>query len=225
MPNKDLRTRAIILRRTNYGETDRILNLLTPEGKLSVIARGVRKEKSKLAGGIELFSLSDVVVHQGKTDLGLLTSAKMLEFYAQILGDLAKLELASLILKKTNRASEHIISPDFFGLVRMSLQGLNQNLPLPLVESWFLLNLFRISGESVNLVLDVDGQKLRPEQMYTWDIQEKALAPTSNGPIVADHIKLARLILSAPLQTVAKVQNTSDKLPELLQLAKTITAD
>lgn len=51
----DLHTRAIVLRRTNYGETDRILNLLTPEGKKSVLAKGVRREKSKLAGGIELF--------------------------------------------------------------------------------------------------------------------------------------------------------------------------
>ncbi|HRQ86596.1 MAG TPA: recombination protein O N-terminal domain-containing protein, partial [Candidatus Saccharibacteria bacterium] len=49
---KTERTRAIILRRTNYGEADRILQLLTPEGRKSAIARGVRKEKSKLAGGI-----------------------------------------------------------------------------------------------------------------------------------------------------------------------------
>lgn len=41
----DLHTRAIVLRRTNYGETDRILNLLTPEGKKSVLAKGVRREK------------------------------------------------------------------------------------------------------------------------------------------------------------------------------------
>ena len=46
-----LRTKCIILRRTNYGEADRILTVLTPEhGQLSVMARGVRKEKSRLAG-------------------------------------------------------------------------------------------------------------------------------------------------------------------------------
>lgn len=69
MPS-DLRTRAIVLRRTNYGESDRILNLLTPEGKVAVLAKGVRKEKSRLAGGIELFSISDVVIHQGRSNLG-----------------------------------------------------------------------------------------------------------------------------------------------------------
>ena len=75
MPS-DLRTRAIVLRRTNYGESDRILNLLTPEGKVAVLAKGVRKEKSRLAGGIELFSISDVVIHQGRSNLGILTGAK-----------------------------------------------------------------------------------------------------------------------------------------------------
>ena len=43
----DIRTKAYVLRRTNYGEADRILNLITPEGKISVIAKGVLKEKSK----------------------------------------------------------------------------------------------------------------------------------------------------------------------------------
>ena len=43
---KDLKTRALVLRRTNYGESDRILNLITPVGKVSAMAKGVRKEKS-----------------------------------------------------------------------------------------------------------------------------------------------------------------------------------
>ena len=102
MPTKPLRTTAIILRRTNFGETDRILNLLTPEGQKSVRARGVRKEKSKLAGGIELFCVSDVVIHEGRSDIGTLTSAKMLKFYQNILTDLERLELASQILKDIN---------------------------------------------------------------------------------------------------------------------------
>lgn len=67
---KTYRTKAVVLRRTNYGEADRILQLLTPDGRRSVMARGVRKEKSKLAGGIELFAVSDVVIGEGKGDLG-----------------------------------------------------------------------------------------------------------------------------------------------------------
>ena len=42
---KDIRTLGYVLKRTNYGEADRILNLITPQGKISAIAKGVRKEK------------------------------------------------------------------------------------------------------------------------------------------------------------------------------------
>ena len=40
---RDLKTKAIVLKRTDYGEADRILQLLTPEGKKSVMAKGVRR--------------------------------------------------------------------------------------------------------------------------------------------------------------------------------------
>ncbi|MBR3180228.1 recombination protein O N-terminal domain-containing protein [Candidatus Saccharibacteria bacterium] len=36
----DIKTLAYVLRRTNYGEADRILNLITPGGKKSVIVKG-----------------------------------------------------------------------------------------------------------------------------------------------------------------------------------------
>jgi DNA repair protein RecO (recombination protein O) len=88
----NVKTKAIVLRRTNYGEADRILNILTPMGKMSVMAKGVRKTQSKLAGGIELFCVSDVVVHRGKGDLGVLTSARLVEFYSEIMKDLAAME-------------------------------------------------------------------------------------------------------------------------------------
>ena len=56
---KQLVTEVIILARTDYGEADRILTVLSPEyGKLRLLAKGVRRVKSKLAGGIELFSVS-----------------------------------------------------------------------------------------------------------------------------------------------------------------------
>ena len=44
---------GIVLARTDFGEADRILTMLSPDfGKLHLIAKGVRKERSKLAGGI-----------------------------------------------------------------------------------------------------------------------------------------------------------------------------
>jgi DNA repair protein recO len=218
----DLRTQAIVLRRTKYGETDRILNLLTPEGRKSCIARGVRKEKSKLAGGIEIFTVSDVVIHESeKTDLGILTSAKMLKNYLGIISDLDSFELGSKIIKIANHQSEHVDSPELFYLVEQCFWALHQNFNKDLIESFFLLNSMRIAGEELNLHRDSDGQKLSAELTYAWDSYESVLKSDLNGQIAADHIKLMRLMLTSPLKTVLKVQSAQKFMPEILYLAKT----
>lgn len=204
MPS-DLRTRAIVLRRTNYGESDRILNLLTPEGKIPVVARGVRKEKSRLAGSIELFSVSDVVIHQGKSKLAILTSAKMLQFFSHILSDVTSLELAAFMMKKVEAATEQVFSPDYFSLLIQALDGLNRQLDRELVRAWFLLNLARIGGEELNLIRDIDGNNLSPELNYVWDATESALRPDAGGQIDASAIKFTRFLLANPLRWATKI--------------------
>lgn len=220
MPS-DLRTKAIVLRRTNYGESDRILTILTPEGKLSVLARGVRKEKSLLAGGIELFSLADIVVHQGRSRIGTLTSAKMLQFFGQIMTDISRLELASKFLKTFDRATEQVSDLVYFDLLVQILTGINQGLPNQLVEIWGTLNLARVSGEEINLIYDINGKKLDQNSTYHWEQSESALCLDSHGDISAKEIKFARFLLSNKLALAAKVDNYDQFLPPLLILAKT----
>lgn len=219
MPS-DLRTKAIVLRRTNYGESDRILSLLTPEGKVSALARGVRKEKSRLAGGVELFSVADIVVHRGRSSLDIVTSAKMLRFYGNILSSMSCLELASSFLKQLDRAAEQADNPEFFDLLDQSLAGLNSNLDPQLVSTWFRFNLLRATGEEINLLRDVDSAPLRPDLRYFWDFAERALRPDLNGNISAREIKLARLILRHPLARIAKIENASTLLPAIASIAR-----
>lgn len=221
---QDLRTNAIVLRRTKYGEADRILSLLTPHGKQEVIAKGVRKEKSKLAGGIEMFSVSEVTIHHSTKDerLGILTSAKMLKFYSQILADLSRLELASTALKQANRLADDIKDSKLFSIINQALAGLHQNYPLDLVESFLLLNLAELSGEAVNLMLDTTGNKLTPDKQYVWNSLDNALEPNDNGPVGEDEIKLLRLLLATPLSTAAQVQGLEKFLSTVLTVARAI---
>ncbi len=219
----DIRTQAIILHRTKYGETDRILNLLTPEGRKSCVAKGVRKEKSKLAGGIEMFTVSEIVIHESeKSDMGILTSAKMTKSYMNIISDLDRFELGSKIIKLSNKVSENVDSPELFSLVNQCFWALDKNLSSALIESYFLFNLSRISGEEVNLHRDTLGDKLDSETIYAWNTYENALMPEPRGNIKADHIKLMRLMLTSPLETVLKVQAKDKLLPEILFIAKSV---
>ena len=132
------RVRAIVLRRTDYGEADRVVQLLTTKGRRSVIAKGVRREKSKLAGGIELFAISDVVIRQGKGELGLLTSARMVAFYRHILEDYERMQFAYNVLKLVAQASEAIDEPAWFTLTAEVLEHLDKiAVDRKLIETWF----------------------------------------------------------------------------------------
>lgn len=220
---RDLRARAIVLRRTNYGESDRILNFLTPEGKVSALARGVRKEKSRLAGGIELFSVADIVIHQGRSNLGTLTSAKMLKFFGGILGDMPRLELAATFLKQLERAAEQISTPEHFSLLEQSLWGLDRGLDTGLISAWFTLNLRRIGGEELNLLYDTTGAQLSPDLTYSWDVTENALRLDPHGTIGAPEIKLARFLLNNSLARTAQISNSATIIAPILDISKKLS--
>ena len=221
MNPRDLKTQALVLRRTNYGEADRVVHFLTPEGQVAVMAKGVRKARSKLAGGIEMFCLSEITVHQGKAKLGVLTSAKPLHFYQYILTDWRRLELAASALKALGKF-EGIAAAEFFQIGKTSLEALDQGLPCDLVEAWLALRLAAARGEEVNLYCDVTGSPLQSDLVYEWDPFERGLRPQSQGAISADQIKLMRLLVTSSPQLVAKVKNLDTLLPPVLQVARSL---
>lgn len=217
---KDLKTHAYVLKRTNYGEADRILNLITPVGKISVMAKGVRKPKSKLAGGIEMFSLVFVNLHFGKSEMAVLTGAKMEKFYGEILKDLSRMELASEILKRVSKVSDTVDSVEFFEIVDICLFSLNVGFDNNLVLAWFNLNLARVMGEEINLYRDAVGNKLEADLKYGWNPNEMAFYVDDGGEIDANAIKILRLMVSSKLEVVARIKNISKYLPLILEIAK-----
>jgi len=218
---KTYRTKAIVLRRTNYGEADRIVQLLTPDGRQSVMARGVRKEKSKLAGGIELFAVSDVVIGEGKGNLGVLTSAKLDHFYRHILEDYDRLQFGYQAIKLVAKASDAVDEPEWFDLLTETIAGLDAlTLPLPLVKAWFYIRYAALLGHELNLELAVDGSPLQADLWYRYDAAEQGLRVVQNGELGSEHIKLLRLIATRPLQVLAQVGGIGEILGTCLHVVE-----
>lgn len=218
---KTYRTRAIVLRRTNYGEADRILQLMTPEGRRSVMARGVRREKSKLAGGIELFAICDIVMVEGKGDLGVLTSAQLVHFYNHILEDYDRMQVGYQVIKLVTRASETLDEPEWYDLLAEVLMALDaKTIALSLVEVWFYLHYAALLGHELNLSIDVEGEKLSSEKKYRYDIGEQGLREVGNGELGAEHIKLLRLVSSKSLKVLAQIGGAEGILPDCLLVAR-----
>jgi len=218
---KTIRTRAIVLRRTNYSEADRILQLLTPEGRRSVMAKGVRREKSKLAGGIELFAISDVVIGEGKGDLGILTSSQLVIFYRHILEDYDRLQFGYRAIKFIGKASEAVDEPEWFDLLSEVLVALDTlTIPIELIETWFLLRYAGLLGRDLNLELDIDGAPLSSELRYRYDSGEEGLRALTSGEITSQHIKLLRLIATRSLRVLVQIGGIKEILPDSLRVAR-----
>ncbi|MEO6890763.1 MAG: DNA repair protein RecO [Ktedonobacteraceae bacterium] len=77
-------TQAIVLKRIDLGEADRILTLLTPaKGKIHAVAKGTRRPVSKLAGHLELFSHSQLQMAIGR-NLEIVTQAEGRESFLRL---------------------------------------------------------------------------------------------------------------------------------------------
>lgn len=222
---KQVVTKGIVLARTDFGEADRILTILTKDqGKIRAIAKGVRKVKSKLAGGIELFSISQISYIQGKSDIYTLTSTRLEKHFNNIVGDINRTMYAYEVLKDFNRSTEDNAEADYFQLLAASLEALNDiKVDQPLIQFWLNLQLLELAGQPPNLRSDAAGNKLQPEETYNFDPESMAFAQSAKGSYNQQHIKLLRLGLGLESpKSLTKIDGLEKILPACLQLTKTM---
>jgi DNA repair protein RecO (recombination protein O) len=90
------KTEVIVLRSIRYGEADRILHLYSQDhGRLSAIAKGVRRVKSRLGGRIEPFARVNLILRQGRGDLCTITGADTVHAHPALRERRASLERAT----------------------------------------------------------------------------------------------------------------------------------
>jgi DNA repair protein RecO (recombination protein O) len=214
---KSNKTLAIVLRRTNYGEADRILQLLTPTGKKSVMAKGARREKSRLAGGIELFAICEAVIVEGRGDMGTLTSSRLVHFYRHIIEDYDRMQFAYTAIKLVSSASEMVDGPQWYDVLVETLAGLDaKSINLDIVQMWFYIRYSKVLGYEMSLWHDNNGDKILPDQTYRYDSSEKSLVIDKNGELTSDHIKLMRLVATKSLKIIAQIGGTESISAECL---------
>src|SRR3954449_1490318 len=91
-----LKSEAVVLRSIRYGEADRILHLYTPHrGRVSAIAKGVRRTRSRFGGRLEPFFHLRLVLHEGRSDLLTVTSAETVAGHPRLREHAAALDTAA----------------------------------------------------------------------------------------------------------------------------------
>lgn len=222
---KQIVTKGIVLRRTNFGEADRIITVLTvDQGKIRLVAKGARRIKSKLAGGIELLSLNDITFAPGKGDLGTLISARLVTNFGNIVTDVERTMYTYDVLKMIDKATEDTADEDYYVTLAYTLDAINTlSVSLDWIRLWLTMRLLRLGGHEPNLTTTRQGNQLQATDNFTFSFDDMTFEPHPAGVFNATAIKLLRLSIEArsPRQ-IAQITNSDKILPSLVQLTRTM---
>ncbi len=161
--------RAVVVRHTNYDEADRFITFLTPfRGKVSALAKGVRKLNSRKAGHLQPFTYVDVQLSKGRGASWLVTQVSTVEAYPEILASLDKTVRTSCILELAERFSlENTENIPLFQLTLDTLRRMAVFDDVFPVQRYFDLQLLTVAGYQPQLFECVRcRKKIQPEDQY-----------------------------------------------------------
>lgn len=212
------RTQGFILKKEDRGEADRIFTIYTKDfGKLELLAKAVRKIKSKLRVGLELFYLSEVEFIQGKAHKTL-TDAILINNFKNLKRDSEKLAIAYKILEvldglvKGQEPDEKI-----WRLLEETFEKLNGcsmfHVSYSMIYHYFLWNFLSVLGYQLELYrCCLCQKKLTPENIF-FNPKEGGLVceqcketAKEERPINPNTVKIIRILLKKDWLTLKKLK-------------------
>ncbi len=179
------KTEAIILRAMNLGEADRVLTILTPRlGKLKVIAKGVRRPRSRLGGGLEPLGDVHLVLAVGRT-FDVVTSVALEDPHLGLRNDLHSTAAAWYLVELTDRFCEG--AADSHGAFVLLAQGLSAldagaEVSREAIARWFELHLLDAMGFRPELARCLEcGAEITPDGNFYSAAAGGVLCPSCGG--------------------------------------------
>jgi DNA repair protein RecO (recombination protein O) len=164
MPEERLyRTEAIILRRADLGEADRLLTIFTPKrGKLRVVAKGARKPASRKGGHVELFTRSNLLIAKAR-EIDIVSQAETVEAYRPLREDLLRSTYAHYCAELLDRfTGEEQESGELYDLFEETLSHLCEATNPALVTRYYEWHVLALAGYQPRLFDCVHcGKRLR----------------------------------------------------------------
>lgn len=233
----ELRLTAIVLRKREIGETDRLYTFYTRElGKVQAKAIGVRKPTAKLAAALETLTLSDVTVVRGR-GIGKVAGAIAEEPFNTLRGEYETLstglDTAAVFdrlvgLEEPDEKLFFMLS-EYLSLLDALAREERVSL-VPLLTEAFLIRLFDELGYRIEAdACAVSGGPLGPGSRCYF-------SPEMGGIVTEEHagsrsvrigenaVKLIRLILGNRLPSILKVRVGESDLAELTRIRKLFLA-
>lgn len=213
MQDRVYKTQAVVLRRYEFGETGKQLVIYTPgRGKLSVLAKGVKRITSKLAGHLEPLTLSLVVAARGR-NLDTVTGAETVESFARLRTEPERLFYGMFVTELLDKLTpEHEESRALWDLFLQTLRRVDAAPDPWLAVTYFQVRLLVLSGYKPEVGMCVECQgPLDPRSVYYSPRLGGALCPqcrlSDSGALAvsANAIKVLRLAAGSTYSALERV--------------------
>ncbi len=177
------RTQAVVLGHVEFGEADRILKLFTHErGKITAIAKGVRKIRSRKAGHLEPFTRVNLFLAKGR-NMDIITQAETVDAYLDLREDLRRVAYAAYVVEVLDRFTyEEGQNVGIFNLLVNTLSRLETHPNSETVIHYFELRLLELLGFRPQLFECVAcGEPIQPQDQYFSALAGGVVCPKDAG--------------------------------------------
>jgi len=219
------KTEGIVLKSIEYEEADKIVNIYTKNyGKITAIAKGVRKTKSKFGSSLEILTNSIFLIYKCR-NIDIVSQTEILESFFSTSKEVIKFAFAANCVEIVNKLTEEReINVGLFNLLKEVLHYLRETNDPKLLTLSFKWQTMSILGyrPSLNHCCRCNKGIEDQKEMY-FNIREGGLV--CNNCIVKDKeecikvylyfIKLVRKILIKRLSTISKATIPDKKMKEL----------
>ncbi len=219
------KTEGIVLKSMEYQEADKIVTIYTKDyGKITAIAKGVRKTKSKFGSSLEILTYSTFLFYKGK-NLDIVSQTEILESFFSTSKEVIKFAFAANCVEVVNKLTEdREINIVLFNLLKEALHYLRESNDPKLLTLSFKWQTISILGyrPSLNHCCRCNKSVEDQKEMYL-NIKEGGLV--CNNCIAKDKEecvkaslyfnKLVRKILITPLSTISSATIPDKKRKEL----------
>lgn len=152
------RVEGIVIRATDYGEGNSILNVLTKQmGKIAMMARGAKKVRSRFSSLAQPFTHAEFVIFRSSSRaMGTINSGELIQSHQRLREDLFLSAYAAYMAELTNRLlqdGEHV--PGLFEQLLAAFQAMEEGKDAAVITHVYEMNMLAIAGFMPQLQLCV----------------------------------------------------------------------
>ncbi len=216
------RSKGFVIAKKDFREADQVFSVFTKDfGKIEILGKGIRKIKSKLRPGIDVFYFSEVEFIQARAHKTL-TDANAFEKFKAIRNDLDKLRIAYRMGETADiliRGQEK--DDNIYDLLKDCFVRLNNcKSQCELIYLYFFWNLASILGYGMDLHNCVlCNKRLLPETLH-FEPENGGVACSDCGKfpeseILPDALKVIRIFLKKDWPVILKLKAEKECIDSL----------